>query len=194
MGVGGRTARLSRPPHLQARSGENSSHCRPLPWYVPLNRQAGCLLLSLALLVSVLAAGRADAAGRGARAEFIGGTQAHFTAGADGRVHTTDAEVLVFASNKAAVEVPYENVNLLEYGQQVGRRYLLALAISPMLLLSKSRQHFLTVGYKDGEDRQQALVLRVHKDDIRALLASLEARTGLRVAYLDGEARQAGGG
>jgi hypothetical protein len=70
----------------------------------------------------------------------------------------------------------------------------MALAISPLLLLSKSRKHFLTIGYKDGDGNQQALVFRVHKNDVRALLASLEARTGLKLDYQDDEARKAGGG
>jgi len=146
------------------------------------------------VLLAAATAGRADAASPGARAEFIGGTLAHFAPGVEGRVHTTDAESLVFETKKAAMEVSYESVNLVEYGQRVGRRYLLAIAISPLLLLSKSRMHFLTVGYKDNEGRQQALVFQVHKDDVRALLASLEARTGLKVSYLDDDARQSGGG
>ena len=70
----------------------------------------------------------------------------------------------------------------------------MALVISPILLLSKARKHFLTLGYKDREGNQQALVFRVDKNDVRALLAGLEARTGLKVAYQDDEARKAGGG
>jgi hypothetical protein len=37
-------------------------------------------------------------------------------------------------------------------------------------------------------------VLQVNKDDIRPLLVSLEARTGLRIDYQDEEARKAGRG
>ena len=61
-----------------------------------------------------------------------------------------------------------------------------------MLLLSKSRKHFVTVGYTDSEGRQQALVFRVSKGDIRTVLASLEARTGRRVEYQDDNARENG--
>ena len=61
-----------------------------------------------------------------------------------------------------------------------------------MLLLAKSRKHFLTIGYTDEADRQQAHVFRVGKGDIRSVLASLEARTGRRVEYQDDEARKAG--
>jgi hypothetical protein len=64
--------------------------------------------------------------------------------------------------------------------------------ISPVLLLSKSRKHFVTIGYADAAGEQQALVFRVGKHDIRSVLASLEARTGRRVEYQDNEARKAG--
>lgn len=88
----------------------------------------------------------------------------------------------------------YRSINLLEYGQTVGRRLDLAIIISPAFLLVKKRKHFLTVGYTDDEGKQQALVFRVDKNDIRATLASLEARTGQRVQYQDEEARKAGRG
>jgi hypothetical protein len=74
----------------------------------------------------------------------------------------------------------------------VSRRYAEAILISPVLLLSKSRKHFVTLGYQDEAGKQQALVLRVEKGDIRTVLASLEARTGRRIEYQDSEARKAG--
>ncbi len=90
--------------------------------------------------------------------------------------------------------MPYTRIDLLEYGQKVDRRLLMAVVISPMFLLSKKRKHFLSVGYLDEEGNHQALVFRVDKNDIRATLVSLEARTGLRIQYQDEEARKAGHG
>jgi hypothetical protein len=90
--------------------------------------------------------------------------------------------------------VAYEHVNLLEYGQQVNRRLLLAVAISPAFMLSKSRKHFLTIGYTDEDGKQQALVFEVDKRGVRAALASLEARTGRKIEFQDEEARKAGRG
>jgi len=76
----------------------------------------------------------------------------------------------------------------------VSRRYAAAILISPLLLLSKSRRHYVTLGYVDEAGIQQALVFRVEKGDIRMVLASLEARTGRRVEYQDDEARKSGKG
>jgi len=41
----------------------------------------------------------------------------------------------------------------------------------------------VTLGYVDGEGKQQVLVFRVDKGDIRTVLAGLQARTGRRVEY-----------
>ena len=103
-------------------------------------------------------------------------------------------QFLVFATGKASWRVPYERINLLEYGQKVDRRILAAVLISPLFLLSKKRQHFLTVGYEDEEGRQQAMIFRVDHNDIRSMLVSLEARTGRKVQFQDDEARKSGKG
>jgi hypothetical protein len=125
--------------------------------------------------------------------EYVGGTLAELRPRTEGRVYTTDPESLVYVARDARMRVPYGEINLLEYGQQTSRRYILAILISPLLLLSKARKHYVTVGFKDEEGRQQAAVLQVHKHDVRALIASLEAKTGLKFGYIDDEARKAGG-
>lgn len=129
-----------------------------------------------------------------ARVEYVGGTSAQFAYGADGRLDVGDDHYFAFYSKKSQVRVPYDRINLLEYGQQVDRRVAMAVVISPLFLLSKKRKHFHTVGYADDQGKQQALVFRVDKSSIRATLVSLEARTGLKIQYQDEEARKAGKG
>lgn len=90
------------------------------------------------------------------------------------------------------IRVPYERINQLEYGQKVDRRLLEAVLLSPLFVLSKKRDHYVTVGFELEDGQQQALLFRVGKDDVRALLVSLEARTGRKVSYQDNEARKAG--
>lgn len=131
---------------------------------------------------------------QGARVEYVGGTRADLPNRASGSLQAIDEQYLVFYSGKASFRVPYERINLLEYGQRVNRRIAMAVLISPVFALSKSRQHFLTVGYTDDRGREQALIFRVEKDHIRAMLASLEARTGRKIEFQDEEARKAGRG
>jgi hypothetical protein len=151
-----------------------------------------CLLASLYL--GAIPAFRLHAAETGARAEYVGGTLSSFGSPTSGRIITTDPGMFLFASKGPSVQVLYESVSLLEYGQRVGRRYALAILVSPLLLLSKSRRHFLTISYMDEDGRRQAMVFQIHKEDVRSVLASLSARTGLRVEYQDEEARKMGGG
>jgi hypothetical protein len=143
------------------------------------------------LAVVVCVSGIAFAQGH---AEYIGGTSPQLAAGMSGAMTVSDAQYFAFYSKKASVRVAYNKVNLLEYGQTVSRRLDLAIVISPAFLLVKKRKHFLTVGYEDEDGHQQALVFRVDKNDIRAMLASLEARTGQKVQFQDEEARKAGRG
>jgi hypothetical protein len=129
----------------------------------------------------------------GADAEYVGGTEGEIE-GKSGRIITTDDIFLEFRSKGKQVHVGYDKINLLEYGQNVNRRILMAAVISPLFLLSKKRQHFLTVGFSDAKGKQQALVFKVDKKKIRSVLVALEARTGLKVQFQDQEARKAGKG
>jgi hypothetical protein len=124
--------------------------------------------------------------------DYIGGTSASMSVGAPGMIDLSDPQYLAFYAHKSQLRVPYSRVNLIEYGQQVDRRLVLAVVISPAFLLSKARRHFLTVGYEDDQGLQQAMVFRVDKNSIRAALVALEARTGLKIQYQDQEAHKAG--
>jgi hypothetical protein len=130
----------------------------------------------------------------GSRVQYVGGTIIQIPQGCSGRAQTLDAQFFVFYSKGASWRVPYESIDLLEYGQKVDRRYLAAVVISPLFLLSKAREHFLTIGYTDEDGRHQAMIFRVNKSDIRGALVTLEARTGRRVEFQDEEARKAGKG
>ena len=58
--------------------------------------------------------------------DYIGGTTASFKEGASGKIELTDDRYFAFYAGKTQLRVPYERVNLLEYGQQVDRRLALA--------------------------------------------------------------------
>lgn len=146
---------------------------------------------SIVLLVSVAIAA-ADHGG--SRVHYVGGTLTELAGNVPGELVIGAGESLRFAARGAEVSVPYSSVNLIEYGLRVNRRYVAAVLISPLLLLSKKRVHFVTVGYADADGRQQAMVFQVGGGDVRAVLVSLEARTGRKVEYQDEEARKAGKG
>ena len=145
-------------------------------------------------LIALLFIPLSQAADSGGHAEYIGGTLERFNAGDGGKLHTQNSSAMIFSTGKSSIGVPYERINLLEYGQNVSRRVVLAAVVSPFFLLTKARKHFLTIGYQDDRGAQQAIVLRLDKSQVRVLLATLEARTGLKVTFQDEEARRAGKG
>jgi hypothetical protein len=125
---------------------------------------------------------------------YVGGTVASVKEGTEGASSAKDEKAFVFSYAGGKLEIPYDRVNDLEYGQKAGRRLGVAIAVTWVALFSKKRKHFLTVGYKDENDKQQAAVFELGKDVVRVTLASLEARTGRKIEYEDDEARKSGRG
>lgn len=129
-----------------------------------------------------------------ARVHYVGGTLTQLPAQASGTLHVGDEDCFTFQSSGATIRVPYRDVDMLEYGQHVTRRYLEAIVLSPLFILAKRRTHFLTVGYVDAEGKQQAMIFQVGGKEIRPVLVSLEARSGRKVEYQDDDARKSGKG
>jgi len=127
-------------------------------------------------------------------AMYVGGTVTTIKEGTEGKSSTADEKAFSFTSKHGSLAIPYERMNSLEYGQKAGRRVGLAIAVSPIALLSKKRRHFLTVNYLDGTEKQQAVVMELGKDTVRTTLATLEARTGRKIEYQDEEARKSSKG
>ena len=141
------------------------------------------------LILQLFALSAAQAAEN--RADYVGGTLSQWKSGQTGSLLTDSADNLIYVVKQRRIEVPYLSVRSLEYGQKVDRRLVEALIISPIFILSKRREHFLTIHYRDAQGADQAMVLRIGKSSVRSLLASLEARTGLKVKVQDDEARKA---
>ncbi len=146
------------------------------------------------MLLFVLAIQTPLTAGIGSKdSRYVGGT-ASVKEMSEGKTSTADEKAFMFKYKGGKLMIPYDKINALEYGQKSGRRIGLAIAVSPIALLSKKRKHFLTVNYVDDSDKQQAGVFELGKDIVRTTLASLEARSGRKIEYQDEEARKSGRG
>jgi hypothetical protein len=128
------------------------------------------------------------------KAQYVGGTVSAIKEETEGQPSTSDEKVFTFTYKGGKLAIPYDQMNSLEYGQKAGRRLGLAIAVTPLALFSKKRRHFLTVGYQDENDKQQAAVFEMGKDIVRVTLATLEARSGRKIDYEDEEARKSGKG
>jgi hypothetical protein len=150
---------------------------------------------SFSILIAVLLLLEVAFAGLGSeKTMYIGGTVNTIKDQTEGTSSAKDEKVFVFTYAGGKLEIPYDQVDSLEYGQKAGRRLGAAILVSPYLLFSKKRRHYLTISWKDDNDKQQAAVFELGKNIVRVTLATLEARTGRKIEYQDEEARNAGRG
>jgi hypothetical protein len=126
------------------------------------------------------------------KAKFVGGTVAVVKEGKEEPINLKGDEKLFYANG--ALEIPWNSIEDVEYGQKVGHRIGQAILLSPLVLFKKARHHYVTVAYKDSARKDQAVVFEFDKDDIRIALATFKARTGKEITYQDPEARKQMGG
>jgi hypothetical protein len=149
--------------------------------------------LAALVLVCLIALQPASFAGLGSdKTAYVGGTENQIKEGTEGKSSAKDDKAFLFEYKGGVLKVPYDQVDDLEYGQKAGRRVGVAIMVSPLALFSKKRKHFLTVGWKDEQDKQHAAVFELGKEVVRTTIATLEARTGKKVDYQDDEARKSG--
>ena len=97
--------------------------------------------------------------------------------------------------------IPFDQIIDIEYGQKAGRRVGAAIGtailLGPLglfLLFSKKRKHFVTIGYKGTEGKDEVAVFELGKDIVRTTLPILEARSGKKIEYQDEEAKKSSKG
>jgi hypothetical protein len=123
----------------------------------------------------------------------------------EGILNTDNDKALIFEYQLNKVgktyDIPYDQIIDIEYGQKAGRRVgaavATALLISPIglfLLFSKKRKHFVTIGYKGEDGKEEVAVYELGKDIVRTTLAILEARSGKKIEYQDDEAKKSSKG
>ena len=145
--------------------------------------------ITAALVLTTLAAAPMAGAVGKEKVMYVGGTLP-IAAKVEGVLATTDETKLVFIGEKngGMIEIPWKKIEEAEYGQKVGRRVKSAIFLSPLVLFSKARRHYLTITYKDAKDEPQSAVLELGKDTVRTTLVVIETRMGRKVTYQDEEA------
>lgn len=156
-----------------------------------MNRLTAMLLCAVLMHNNVLFAGLG-----GHSAQYVGGTlktkpETEF------KEVLTDGDSFRLVSKKESIEIPYESIESLEFGQKVGRRIGSAVAlgvftmgIGGLLALSKKRRHYLSITFKDAAGENQGAVIELGKEITRPVLKTLEIRTGKEVEYESEESKQ----
>lgn len=159
-----------------------------------------CLVLNATALAGIGSKKAAYHGGTTKDKDFPGAKQS-----VEGILNTSDEKELRFEytlnKEKKVYSIPYNQFIDIEYGQKAGRRVGAAIAtavlLSPVglfLLFSKKRKHFVTIGYKNNDGKEQVAVFELGKDIVRTTLPILEARSGKKIEYQDEDARKASKG
>lgn len=147
--------------------------------------------LSVALLAAIVLFVQSGLAVDGKKVVYMGGTWAQFDPGLEGKLDVSSETKAFFLADKGGrEEIVYARVTSLEYGQKAGRRVALALVLSPWVLFSKKRKHYLTIGFSGESDKPQGVVLELGKDITRGMLTTFEIRTGKKIEYETEDAKK----
>lgn len=161
-------------------------------------------IIAMVVIVSMLGPSVAFASVDSKGAAYFGGTAGFKDAKnpVEGVLDTKNDDALIFSATDKhfkgqTLSIPYKDVIDLEYGQKAGRRVGAAVGTTILLgplglltLFSKKRNHYLTVGFKDAEGKDQVAVLELGKDIVRTTIPIVETRSGKKVVYQDDEARK----
>ncbi len=95
------------------------------------------------------------------------------------------AKQIRFTKNNGAeyFTIPADAVAELFYSRVSGRRIGAAILVTPFLLFSKGRKHYLTMTFNDGADLIGAVEFKLHKSNYRGALRAAEQVTGLTMLY-----------
>jgi hypothetical protein len=128
---------------------------------------------------------------RGTKVIYDGGSPAA-KAGASLYLYI-DSGLIRLAEQKGGVlaSIPAASVTEISYGQDVHRRVgtaiglaVVSLGIGALMLLSKSKKHFVGITWADG-DKKGGFVMQYDKNNYRGILLGLEGVTGKKAVDSD---------
>ena len=127
------------------------------------------------------------------KAEHIGGTLESIIPPKTKCIVKTDNEkILRFITDKGGgeIEIPYATIDTIEYGQKVSFRTKTAILVTPWALFSKKRRHYLSITWKDKDNKKQAAVFEIGSDILRPTVLIIEVRSGKKVTFQDEDAKK----
>lgn len=98
-------------------------------------------------------------------------------------INKESGEILVTEKKGGTLKIAKSQMTKIIYERASKPRYAAGLLLAWPLLFTKSKKHFLTIQYKEGEKGEFAL-LRLDKNNYQAVVAAVEAATGIKVENL----------
>jgi hypothetical protein len=118
-------------------------------------------------------------------AVYVGGTIDGAREKARGRLLATSEKELRFEAGERSIAIPFAAITSVEYGQKVGRKVAVPIVSGPIARLPGTRNHLITIAFKDPAAREQAGVFELGNDIVRPMLQILEVRTGRQIEMQD---------
>ncbi len=149
-------------------------------------KQIIAVLLCLSVPVAVFAAEDS-----GYKVIYDGGSVPDVKAGVDLKMYVESDHIRIAKGKADLLTIPASAVTEISYGQDVHRRVgtaiglaVISLGIGAIMLLSKSKKHFIGLTWDDGGKKGGA-AFQADKNDYRGLLAGLEGITGKKAVDSD---------
>ena len=145
----------------------------------------------LALVFCVLVPLTSFAADNGYKVTYDGGSLVDTKAGVGVRLFIEGDHLRFARDGKDLAIIPVTSVTEVSYGQDVHRRVgtaiglaVFSLGIGALMLLSKSKKHYIGLTWADG-DKKGGLVVQADKSEYRGIVAGLEGVTGKKAVDSD---------
>lgn len=154
-----------------------------------VDRQLRMMVVFATLTLAVPAAVGAPAVSRSPEMSFdkielrttFGGAEE----GQEGHL-AVSAERIRFLSKNGRAEyfsIPSKAVTDLFYSRVSGRRIKTAILVSPLLLFSKGKKHYMTISFNDGDGVAGAVEFRLDKSNYRGILHAVESVSGVPLEF-----------
>jgi hypothetical protein len=151
------------------------------------------IVVALILLLSSLSYGKEEPgkANKFDRAEYMPATvtgQKKAVPAVKGTLSfETEKKSVDFLDQKSALafSIRYDAIKSLLYENTSQPRYAAAILISPLFLLSHSKQHFLTIQYTGADGTGQFVIVHLDKKNAQEAVAAAEAQTGKTVEHVE---------
>jgi len=84
-----------------------------------------------------------------------------------------------------AFSINYDAIRAIQYERTGHPRYVAAVLISPVFLLTRSTKHYLTIEYIDQSGGVQSVIVRLNKKNAREAVATATAQTSRSVEQIE---------
>ena len=147
--------------------------------------------LFLAVFLCLLVPATSIAAETGYKVAYDGGSLPDLKSGTNVKLFIGQDKIRIAHDHDDLVAIPVAAVTEISYGQDVHRRVgtaiglaVFSLGIGALMLLSKSKKHFVGLTWADG-DKKGGLVMQCDKNEYRGILTALEGVTGKKAVDSD---------